>query len=103
MRGAGSKNDPVTRAPYSAPSPERVRKSPERPANVSELERMLKFDENVLRSMILKLSDAVNVDARRIELQQQAEAAAQRAAEAARERAESDSMGARRGHSKDDE
>ncbi|MBX9703040.1 MAG: 30S ribosomal protein S6 [Silvanigrellaceae bacterium] len=71
--------------------------------NVLELERSLKFDENVLRSMILKLSDSVNVEDRRIELQKQAEAAAQRAAEAARERAETESLGARRGHGRDEE
>jgi len=70
-------------------------------ANVHELERILKLEENVLRSMVIKLADNVNVEARRLELQKQAEAAAQRAAEAAREKAESESLGARRG--RDDE
>lgn len=69
--------------------------------NVHELERVLKLEENVLRSMVIKLADNVNVEARRLELQKQAEAAAQRAAEAAREKAESESLGARRG--RDDE
>lgn len=66
-------------------------------ANIHELERILKLEENVLRSMVIKLADNVNVEARRLELQKQAEAAAQRAAEAAREKAESESLGARRG------
>ncbi|KAB8037956.1 30S ribosomal protein S6 [Silvanigrella paludirubra] len=70
-------------------------------ANVHELERVLKLEENVLRSMVIKLADNVNVEDRRLELQKQAEAAAQRAAEAAREKAESESLGARRG--RDDE
>ena len=70
-------------------------------ANVHELERILKLEENVLRSMVIKLADNVNVEDRRLELQKQAEAAAQRAAEAAREKAESESLGARRG--RDDE
>lgn len=65
--------------------------------NARELERVLKLDENVLRSLIIKLADKVNVEARRVELQKQAEAAATRAAEQARERAEGDSMSARRG------
>lgn len=67
-------------------------------ANIHELERVLKLEENVLRSMVIKLADSVNVESRRLELQKQAEAAAQRAAEAAREKAESESLGARRGH-----
>lgn len=65
--------------------------------NIHELERVLKLEENVLRSMVIKLADHVDVEARRLELQKQAEAAAQRAAEAAREKAESESLGARRG------
>jgi small subunit ribosomal protein S6 len=65
--------------------------------NARELERVLKLDENVLRSLIIKLADKVNIEARRVELQKQAEAAATRAAEQARERAEGDSMSARRG------
>lgn len=65
--------------------------------NIHELERVLKLEENVLRSMVIKLADHVNVEDRRLELQKQAEAAAQRAAEAAREKAESESLGARRG------
>ncbi|MES2615994.1 MAG: 30S ribosomal protein S6 [Bdellovibrionota bacterium] len=71
--------------------------------NVLELERILKLDENVLRAMIVKLADTVNVDARRIELQKQAEEAALRAAELAREKADSESFQARRGSHRDDE
>jgi small subunit ribosomal protein S6 len=71
--------------------------------NARELERILKLDENVLRSLIIKLADKVNVEARRVELQKQAEAAATRAAEQARERAEGDSMSARRGSPRDEE
>ena len=71
-------------------------------ANVAELDRILKLDENVLRSMITKLADSVDVEERKVELQKEAEAAAQRAAEAARERAEGESLSARRG-SRDDE
>lgn len=69
---------------------------------ITELDRILKLDENVLRTMIIKLADTVNVEARRIELQKLAEAAAARAAEANRERAENESMSARRG-SRDEE
>jgi small subunit ribosomal protein S6 len=66
--------------------------------NIAELSRILKIDqENVLRSIIIKLADHVDVDARRIELQKKAEEAAQKAAEAAREKAEMESMAARRG------
>jgi small subunit ribosomal protein S6 len=62
--------------------------------NIAELSRILKIDqENVLRSIIIKLADHVDVDARRIELQKKAE----EAAEAAREKAEMESMAARRG------
>jgi small subunit ribosomal protein S6 len=71
--------------------------------NMLELERVLKLDENVIRSMIVKLADNVNVDERRLELQKQAEEAAQRAAELAREKADSESFQARRGNSRDDE
>jgi small subunit ribosomal protein S6 len=71
--------------------------------NIAELDRILKLDENILRTMIIKLADAVDIDARRIELQKLAEAAAARAAEASRERAEGDSMSARRGPSSRDE
>ena len=72
-------------------------------ANILELERVLKLDENVLRAMIIKLADTVNVDERRIELQKQAEEAALRAAELAREKADSESFQARRGSHRDDE
>ena len=65
--------------------------------NIHELERVLKLEENVLRSLVIKLANTVNVENRRLELQKQAEAAAQRAAEAAREKAETESLGARRG------
>lgn len=71
--------------------------------NARELVRVLKLDENVLRSLIIKLADKVNVEDRRIELQKQAEAAATRAAEQARERADGDSMSARRGSPRDEE
>ena len=71
--------------------------------NILELERILKLDENVLRAMIVKLADTVNVDERRIELQKQAEEAALRAAELAREKADSESFQARRGSHRDDE
>ncbi len=71
--------------------------------NIHELERILKLDENVLRSMIVKLSDTINVEERRIELQKQAEEAAQRAAELAREKADSESFQARRGGHRDEE
>jgi len=70
--------------------------------NIKELERILKLDESVLRSMVTKLSDSVDVEQRKIELQQQAEAAAQRAAEAARDRADGDSYSARRGGQSDE-
>jgi small subunit ribosomal protein S6 len=70
--------------------------------NITELDRILKLDENILRTMIIKLADTVDVEARRVELQKLAEAAAARAAEANRERAEGESMAARRG-SRDEE
>ena len=72
-------------------------------ANILELERILKLDENVIRAMIVKLADTVNVDERRIELQKQAEESALRAAELAREKADSESFQARRGSHRDDE
>lgn len=65
--------------------------------SIKEFERILKLDENVLRGMVVKLADRVDVEQRKIELQKQAEEAAARAAEAARERAESDTFSARRG------
>jgi small subunit ribosomal protein S6 len=71
--------------------------------NITELDRILKLDENILRTMIIKLADSVDIEARRVELQKLAEAAAIRAAEASRERADGDSMSARRGHSSRDE
>jgi small subunit ribosomal protein S6 len=72
--------------------------------NVIELERVLKLDENVLRSMVVKLADHVDVEKRKVELQKEMELAAQKAAENARERAESDSFSARRsGFHKDEE
>jgi small subunit ribosomal protein S6 len=66
--------------------------------NIKELDRVLKLDEGVLRSMVIKLDDDVDVEVRKIELQKEVEAAALRAQEAARERAEGDSMAARRGN-----
>lgn len=73
--------------------------------NIRELERVLKLDENVLRSLVVKLADHVDVAERRVQLQKQAEEAAQRAAEAAREKAESESLSARRsgGPARDEE
>lgn len=67
------------------------------PENVKELERVMKLDEGVLRAMVVKLADTVNVENRKIEIQKQMEAAAQRAAEAARERADTENFSARRG------
>jgi small subunit ribosomal protein S6 len=65
-------------------------------ADVTELERVLKLDEAVIRSLSIKISDNVNVETRKVELQKLAEAAALRAAEAARDRADGDSFSARR-------
>ncbi|MCA2961577.1 MAG: 30S ribosomal protein S6 [Silvanigrellales bacterium] len=71
--------------------------------NIRELDRVLKLDENVLRSLAVKLNDSVDVESRKVELQKLAEAAAQRAAEAMRDRADGDSMSARRGPRQDSE
>lgn len=71
--------------------------------NIRELDRVLKLDENVLRSLSVKLNDSVDVEARKVELQKLAEAAAQRAAEAMRDRADGESMSARRGPRQDAE
>lgn len=71
--------------------------------NIRELERVLKFDENVLRSMIVKLADHINVAERRIELQKQAEEAVRREAELAREKTEQEVLHARRGREEQDE
>lgn len=65
--------------------------------NIAELERVLKFDENVIRSLIIKLADNINVAERRLELQKQLEEASRREAETAREKTENDVMSARRG------
>lgn len=65
-------------------------------ANVHELERINRIDENVLRSMVIKLKDNVDVEARRVELKKLEEEAALKAAEAAREKVEVESLGARR-------
>jgi small subunit ribosomal protein S6 len=64
--------------------------------NMKELHRVLKFDESVLRFMIIKLSDDVNVEDRKLELQRLAAEAAKRAAEAGKERAEFETMSSRR-------
>jgi small subunit ribosomal protein S6 len=64
--------------------------------DVTELDRVMKLDEGVLRSLSLKLADSVDVETRKVELQKLAEAAALRAAEAARDRADGDSFSARR-------
>ena len=71
--------------------------------NIRELDRVLKLDENVLRSLAVKLNDSVDVEVRKVELQKLAEAAAVRAAEAMRDRADGDSMSARRGPRQDAE
>ncbi len=71
--------------------------------NIIELQRILKLDENVLRSLIVKLDDSVNVETRKIEIQKAAEEAVEKAHEAAREKAESESVGARRGNHASDE
>ena len=65
--------------------------------NMKELDRVLRLDENVLRGMVIKLADKVHVETRRAELKKQAEDAAKAAAEMSRDRAESDSLSARRG------
>jgi len=66
------------------------------PKNIHELERVLKFDENVLRSMVINLNDNVDVAQRRLELQKIAEDAARRDAENTREKTESEVLSARR-------
>lgn len=71
--------------------------------NIRELERVLKYDENVVRSIIIKLADDVNVAERRIELQKKAEEAVRREAEMAREKTEQDVIQARRGREDQDE
>ena len=63
---------------------------------VQELNRVLKLDESVLRCMTLKLSDSVDVEARRAELLHQAAEAARKAAEAMKERADMETVSARR-------
>jgi small subunit ribosomal protein S6 len=70
--------------------------------NIRELERVLKLDESVLRSIAVKLNDDVNIEERKVELQKLAEAAAARAAEQARDRAEGESFSARRGGDRGD-
>lgn len=65
--------------------------------DMKELHRVLRLDENVLRSMIVKLSNNVNVDERRAEIKRLKEEAAQREAEAQRDRVKSETMSARRG------
>lgn len=66
------------------------------PVNIRELERVLRFDENVLSSMIINLNDDVDVTKRKIDLQKHAEETARREADAVREKTESESMSARR-------
>ncbi len=66
------------------------------PENMLELERVLKFDENVLRSLVINLDDNVDVSKRRLDLQKHAEEVARREAESVREKTDSDSMSARR-------
>ncbi len=50
------------------------------PANIAECERLLRIDENVLRYLVIKIGDKVDVEARKVELAKQA-AATQRQAE----------------------
>ncbi len=50
------------------------------PANIAECERLLRIDENVLRYMVVKIGDTVNVEERKVELAKAA-ASAQRQAE----------------------
>jgi len=69
--------------------------------NIRELDRVLKLDENVLRSLAIKLGENVDVEQRKVELAKLAEAAALRAAESMRDRADGDSMSARRGPRQD--
>lgn len=38
------------------------------PVNIAECERLLRIDDNVLRFMVVKLDDEVDVEARKIEL-----------------------------------
>ena len=71
--------------------------------NIRELDRVLKLDENVLRSLAIKLGENVDVEQRKVELAKLAEAAALRAAESMRDRADGDSMSARRGPRQDSE
>jgi len=71
--------------------------------NMKELDRVLRLDESVLRPLIIKLNEEVDVEARKIQLQQQAEEAVRKAAEAARDRTEGESLSARRGGSLRDE
>lgn len=47
------------------------------PANIAECERLLKIDDNVLRHLVIKIKDDVDVEARKAELSK-AEAAVQK-------------------------
>lgn len=66
------------------------------PENIHELERVLKYDENVLRSLIINLDDSVDVSQRKLDLQKRAEELAKREAEAVREKTENEVIHARR-------
>jgi small subunit ribosomal protein S6 len=70
------------------------------PSPVKELDRILKLDENVLRPLIIKLGDKVDIEKRRVELEKQAEERARIAAQNAQEKAQEESSSARR---RDDE
>ena len=71
--------------------------------NARELERISRIDENILRTMVIKLKDNVNVEARKLELKKLEEEAILKAAEAAREKAETEALTARRGSNRDEE
>ena len=70
--------------------------------NIKEFERVLKFNENVLRYLVTKISDDVDVVARKLELKEQAEEVARREAESVRERSEGEALNARRGPREDE-
>jgi small subunit ribosomal protein S6 len=50
------------------------------PASIAECERLLRIDENILRYLVIKIGDKVDVEARKVELAKAA-AASQRQAE----------------------
>ena len=42
------------------------------PENIAECERLIRIDENVLRHLVIKIADTVDVEARKLELQKAA-------------------------------